>query len=462
MKRLRGIGVRPRLIAALVLTSAFSLAVAAAGLLPQLQSRLRDDQATTLVAVARSVRPSFTRLEADEAARGSPALARLARRLGRRAEARVGIIDANGTLLAGTDAEVPDLFSDAKLAIARNRVVRAAGPSEGDELEVAVPTRAAGRPIALALRRSSNDARLATQVVQRAFLPAALAALALAATLGFALSRGPLRRLQRLHRTALTVADTGPVVEMRADASRDEIGDLGRALATMQRNLQRQEEARRTFVATASHELRTPISSLAMMLELLDEGMDSNGDSGGDMHVQVRRAREQTTRLAGLASNLLDLSSLDAGVPLRSEPVDVLEVCRAVAAEFGGVHLDAPSEGCWAHADPGAVAQVLRILLDNARRVTPPGGAATVAVAVAGDSVEIAVCDDGPGVEPAESEAIFERFRRGANAGDGGFGLGLAIGRELAARMDGELRLASTGPGARFVLALPAEPALEG
>ena len=459
MLRGRAIGLRPRLIAALLLTSAVTLIVAAVALLPPLESRLRADQLDTMVALAASTRSSFTRLEREEVRAGSPELGRLARRLSRRTGARVAILDGHGATLVATDSDAQDRFPDAQVAIARGHAVRGRGRGEeGDELQVAVPVRAGGQRIAIALRRSSHDARFASQVVQHAFLPAALAALVIAGALGIAISGRLLSRLKRLRATALAVAEAGPVAEVRADETRDEVGDLGRALATMQRNLRSQEEARRTFVATASHELRTPLTSLQVMLELLDS---DNGDSG-DTRAQVRRALEQTRRLASLASNLLDLSHIDAGVPLRSEPVDVSEVCRAVAAEFRGpgarVSLDASAQECWARADPGALAQVLRILLDNARRVSPADSTVSVAVTRANGSAEIAVQDEGPGVAAGEEEAIFERFRRGSAAPDGGFGLGLAIGRKLAERMQGALDLAGEGPGARFILRLPAEP----
>jgi signal transduction histidine kinase len=130
-----------------------------------------------------------------------------------------------------------------------------------------------------------------------------------------------------------------------------------------------------------------------------------------------------------------------------------------VVAEFGGpgarVELDLPARGCWARADPGAVAQVLRILLDNARRVSPADGHVSVSVARPNGAAEVVVEDCGPGVAPLDEEAIFERFWRGS--ADGGFGLGLAIGRELTAQMDGDLRLDRARPGARFVIRLPAE-----
>jgi signal transduction histidine kinase len=455
MRIRRSVGVRPRLVATLVLTSVITLAVAAVALLPPLENRLRADELDTLVVVAKSMRSSFSRLEPEDVKPGSRELGRLARLLSQRATARVTILDAGGGRLVGGDPVVPDSYVDARTAGAQDRVVRGTGAK--GELRAAVPARAGGRRIVLALSRSSNDAPRAAQVVQRTFLPAALAAVVIAAALGFAVSTGMLRRLKRVHRTALSVADAGPAAAPVADPGRDEIGDLSRALDTMQGKLQRQEEARRRFVATASHELRTPLHSLHMMLELLDDGLEDD-----DTRVQVRRARDQTRRLSGLAGNLLELSQIDAGVPLRTEPVDVREVCRAVVAEFVGpgppVRLELPEHGCWARADPGAVAQVLRILLDNARRVTPADGEVSVSVSRPNGAAEVAVEDTGPGVAPDEQEAIFERFWRGsARDADGGFGLGLAIGRELAAHMEGDLLLTRAGPGARFVVRLPGE-----
>jgi signal transduction histidine kinase len=108
-------------------------------------------------------------------------------------------------------------------------------------------------------------------------------------------------------------------------------------------------------------------------------------------------------------------------------------------------------------ADPGAVARIVRILVDNALRFTPNGTPVQVSLAASDGKAAIAVADAGPGVPDAEREMIFERFQRGsATGGEGGFGLGLAIGRELAERMSGELLLQQNSPGSRFVLRVPA------
>jgi signal transduction histidine kinase len=285
-----------------------------------------------------------------------------------------------------------------------------------------------------------------------------------AVALALALSSTLTRRLGRLQRAALRITAEGPEAPTPRDKGRDEVGDLARALARMQEELRRQESARRSFVSTASHELRTPLTMLQGTMELLDEDLRDGGDLA-DAQEQVAGARRELRRLSALASELLDLSRLDAAVQLRSEPVELGELTRAVGAEFAlraaerQVEIDVvpPEEPPWARADPAACARVVRILLDNALHYAPAGEPIDVACSQDGGRVIVEVSDRGPGVPEDERERIFERFHRGRAAGrESGFGLGLAIGRELAERMGGTLVLADSPAGARFRLTLPA------
>jgi signal transduction histidine kinase len=161
---------------------------------------------------------------------------------------------------------------------------------------------------------------------------------------------------------------------------------------------------------------------------------------------------------------LLDLSRLDAGVELRSEPVELVELARSVLAEFdvGASRAELAAEApTWVRADPGATARIARILLNNAHRHGGADGRVVLRVDASGPALE--VTDSGPGVPPGDEARIFERFQRGPDAGDdGGFGLGLAIGRELARQMGGELRLVPSERGATFRATFPAaEEALQ-
>jgi signal transduction histidine kinase len=278
------------------------------------------------------------------------------------------------------------------------------------------------------------------------------------------------RRLRRLREAALQLAHDTPAVQVPVDRARDEVGDLARTLAAMQQRLHSQEQARRSFVATASHELRTPLTSLDGMLELLDEDLQLADPDLEDARSLLERARAQSRRLGRLAADLLDLSRIDAQVELRSEPVELGELSRAVLAEFElgteerGIRSSLEDLGgsVWALGDPGSIARILRILLDNAVRLSPSGSAIQVTLRRSPD-VAISVCDEGPGVAEEERAAIFSRFRRGRDtAGQAGFGLGLAIGRELAERMGGALILEDDdGSGATFTLKLPRAPAAD-
>jgi signal transduction histidine kinase len=322
----------------------------------------------------------------------------------------------------------------------------------------------------LVVRKPLDSVNAAVATVRTAFLYAALAGLGLTLILGIPLSATIVRRLRRLRHAALQLAEDGPPVDVPHDRRRDEVGDLARAFDQMQRQLQHQEEARRAFVSTASHELRTPLASLDGMLELLDDDLRSGDPDLVDARSLLERARSQSRRLGRLAADLLDLSRLDAQVQLRSEPVELGELSRAVLAEFelgtderGIVStLDDSVGQVWVRGDPGGIARIVRILLDNAVRVSPQGGEIAIELRN-GENVSLTVRDQGPGVAPEERELIFERFHRGrAASGSAGFGLGLAIGRELAERMGGELVLERTEePGATFTLRLPVARAHE-
>jgi signal transduction histidine kinase len=206
--------------------------------------------------------------------------------------------------------------------------------------------------------------------------------------------------------------------------------------------------------------------SLQGRLELLGDELTGPAPDLDDSRRQLADARAQADRLSQLAADLLDLSRLDAGIELRREPVEMAELVRAVAAEFTTradrreTQIDLDVEPVNAEADPTATARVLRIVLDNAMRVSPRGRAIGVAVTRDDGWVHMTVTDHGTGIAQEDRDRIFQRFVRGVHADQpGGFGLGLAIGRELSERMGGRLELERTGAdGSVFGLRLPPAP----
>jgi HAMP domain-containing protein len=234
-------GLRGRLVLALLLTCALSLGVVAVTLLPRLESLLRRDRLDTLTAAAVAETPRFDELSDAELRRRGPSLVRA---LGRSNGAAVTLLDARGRVVATSDPDEPVDLAPVARALDEHHVVRrVVDTPDGPEARVAVPL--AARPeLGLLLRAPLKETQTAADVVRRALLGAVLVALAVALVVGLALAGRLARRLRRLRDTALRVAEIGPTVEIQADGRRDEVGDLTRAIATMQNRLREQENAR--------------------------------------------------------------------------------------------------------------------------------------------------------------------------------------------------------------------------
>jgi two-component system OmpR family sensor kinase len=295
-------------------------------------------------------------------------------------------------------------------------------------------------------------------VIRRQILIAGGIGLLLALAAATLASRSMSGRVKALEQGAERVA-AGDFSAEFPIAHDDELGQLARALDDMQRQLAQLDSARKRFVATASHELRTPIFSLGGFLELLeDEDLDE------ETRAQfLRHVREQVVRLQKLATDLLDLSKLDSGsLDLRPEPTDVGVLARTVAGEFApalaehGTRLLLRLDGEDIHADcdPERLAQILRILIDNALTHTPSGTEIAVSAVRENGRVRVAIRDRGPGIARDAVDRVFEPFYTSDDAQ--GSGLGLAIARELAERMGGRLGVDSRPGRTTFAVELPA------
>src|SRR5215208_595868 len=474
MRRRLPRGLRPRLLLALLLTSAVTLGIAATVLLSPLPDRLREQSAVNLRAAVLASRPNLEKAVRDQP-KDQIAIPRAAEELRQRTDGRVVLL---GPVLAGDvlyDTSTDASTTGATLtALATLRTGATTTDIKGDIVRIGVRLFGEkGVEGVLVVERRLTEVTTAVDQVRNALLAAGAVGLLVAVALAVALSSTLLRRLGRLRTAAVRISQEGiGDAPLQSDTSRDEVGDLARAFGRMQEELRRQEQARRSFESTASHELRTPLTMLQGTMELLEEDLADDRLDIADAQAQVARARRELLRLSSLAGELLDLSRLDASVPLRSEPVELGELARAVAAEFAlraddrevDLGVVPPSAPCWSRGDPDAIARVVRILLDNALRYAPRGKPVRITSGGDGGRAAIEVADRGPGVHPAEREQIFERFQRGRMASaEAGFGLGLAIGRELAERMGGTLALAGEdGQGTCFRLELPAaEPGAE-
>jgi signal transduction histidine kinase len=458
VRRLGRSGLRWKLVLALLLTSLATLAAATAALLPPLEHRIAAERLDDLRHIAGTADLDLRRLPARDLRAHSPQLVRILDGLQARTGARVALFGATDRLLA--DTEPPRTETPAEAALDRmpgsGSVVR-----DGEAIVVRDVVTHSG-PVTLVLRKRLDDSRAAVAVMLGGLPLAATAGLSIALLLGIVLSFGLLRRLERLRQGANRLGEIGIAEPLPVDAAHDEVGDLARALETMRARLQAEERSRQAFLGTASHELRTPLALLQATVELMDEALAAPEPDVDSARHGAATAARQTRRLARLATDLLDLSRLDGDVALRREPLDLRDVAGALLLEFdarareAGVALELEGDGACAVADEPAVARILGILLDNALRYGAAGGLVTTTVESDRDSAVVRVADRGAGLAPGEHARVFGRFERGA-AGERtpGFGLGLAIGRELARRMDGDLRAVPAPRGACLELTLP-------
>jgi signal transduction histidine kinase len=284
---------------------------------------------------------------------------------------------------------------------------------------------------------------------------AAFVALFLARLLAIGMTK-PLRDMAQAT-TKMAQGDYSVRVET---ASRDEVGQLADAFNRMSAELADVEKLRRDLVANVSHELKTPLSALRAHLENLQDGVERPDPQTLQVMLQ------QTDRLGRLVDQLLDLSRLESGdVPMEREAVRlgplVEQVLKEVEVSSGDVHLEshlaADLPPVW--ADRERVHQVLRNLLDNAVRFTPPGGDVVVSASRVNGRCEVSVADTGKGIAPEHLPRLFDRFYRVDPArarGDGGTGIGLAIARSVVEAHGGRIWAESEeGRGSTFTFELP-------
>ena len=322
--------------------------------------------------------------------------------------------------------------------------------------EVAFPISETGPVVLFAAPLSDQTASVA--LVKRRLFVAAAVAMGVALALGLAAAAMHARRIRRLERAAERIAG-GRFDEPVVDPRDDELGELARTFERMRVQVAQLDSARKEFIANASHELRTPLFSLGGFLELMD---DEDLDEATRQEF-LTTMREQVERLTKLATDLLDLSRMDAGrLRVDHELVDLGETARIVGdelralAERSGHRLEVEAdEDVGAVGDEERILQVGRSLAVNALSHTPPGTRVVVRAAERGDRAVLEVEDDGPGIQAEHAARVFERFYRVEGGLASGSGLGLAIARELAELMGGTVRM-QTRPGRTvFLLELP-------
>lgn len=274
---------------------------------------------------------------------------------------------------------------------------------------------------------------------------------------GFVVAEGITRPLRRLigavHR--LERGDRNARANLAAPG---ELGELGAAVDAMAAALEREDELRRTLTADVAHELRTPVTILRAQCEAMIDGVTAPSPQ------QIGSLHEEVLRLGRVIEDLETLASAEAaGLRLDRTTVDLTvllkETVELVAPQFeaGGVALVTHFEPASIAGDRLRLGQVVRNLLSNALKFTPPGGTVEVDLVNHDRHVELTVTDSGVGIPPDELARVFDRFWRGTNARTAaGSGIGLAVVDELVHAHDGEIAVTSElGRGAVFTVRLP-------
>lgn len=339
--------------------------------------------------------------------------------------------------------------------------------------------------VAVQIARPLDGVDHALRMLLVGLLVVGAATVAVAVLLARSIARRILRPVGDLAAAAEHIEATADLDQRIPVQDDDELGDLTRRfngmldrLQSYRGDLQRSVDDQRNLVADASHELRTPVTSLRMNAELLLDEADALSEA--DRREMLTAIRDQSDALTTLVTDLIELARGDGPDDRADEPVDLAGLVRSCLGDaerdHPGVRFDADLRPATVRGRPDRLARAVTNLLNNAALHGASGGG-TVEVAIdppttagrdAGSAgarhdeapavVGLRVVDHGPGVPADECERIFDRFRRGHDArGRTGSGLGLAIVRQTAEAHRGTVTVDETpGGGATFVLRLPA------
>jgi signal transduction histidine kinase len=439
-----------------------ALAIVYLAVIPQLESRLVDAKIAELKNVAQTIAPTITRqgttIELGNAVSGASEAF----------NTRVVVLapytaDTLQNLADSRDFPTNELAQDPVALEAAQTGRPSSDRVSRKDAQFAEVARPLSNGRILLLSSPLGDALDNVRLIRRSLVVAGAVALAISWFAGYLLAWNFTRRIARLETAAERVAG-GDFETPIVDTGRDEVGQLANAFDDMRARLAVLDRARREFIANASHELRTPLFSLGGFVELLgDDAMDpaTRRDFLAEM-------RDQIDRLTRLATDLLDLSRLDAGqLEVETVEFDLAATARAVAEEFRAVadaeehelaiDADEPVEVL---ADEVRVQQIARVFVENAIRHTPAGTRVGVTAGTTEGGAVLEVHDDGPGIPAEDQRHLFQRFYRAGGGKASGSGLGLAIASELATRMAGRIEVRSVPGETVFTLVLPPATAL--
>ncbi|MGC4094590.1 MAG: HAMP domain-containing sensor histidine kinase [Polyangiaceae bacterium] len=366
------------------------------------------------------------------------------------------IYDGQGKVVAATepfDVAAPNLSS-----LTARRGTPFDLPFRGKSLRGVVVAIAGANEHTLLLAASRDDLDGDDQFLKRAMVLAFVASLACMFLAALWLTNRFTRQHRRIALTLHRVARGDVLARVTGGSGDPDLEQWGQDLNVVAEQLSALIESQQQFVANAAHELRSPVAALYGQLQQSLR----KPRSGDEYQTFITHALNSTRRLKRLADDLLTLARAEH----ETEPfervrlADVLEELRRELAPVVAekqVELDAHVGDTVVHGRAADIQRLLRNLVDNAIRHSPPGGTVRCDASVEGERVIVRVADDGPGVAPDERERIFEPFFRSAltrGTAREGSGLGLSIAREIARAHGGEVRIEQALQGAVFTAEL--------
>ena len=369
------------------------------------------------------------------------------------------------------DAELPDIEWSRAWQAAQARTPYTIDSSEQRFRVLAYPEADSEGTVILALPLTPVDATVArVTAVAWGTTAAILAVLALVA---WWVIRLGIRPIKQMTTTASAIAAGDLTHRVPEAPAKTEAGDLGRSLNAMLSSIEtafdargRSEQRLRRFAADASHELRTPVTTIRGYAELYRSGA-LRGE--GELDEAMGRTESEAIRMGRLVDDLLILARLDQGRALDRQPVDLTQLAEDAAADASVRDPDrditgpTSTEPVLVLADADRLRQVIANLVGNALVHTPAGTPVSLDVSAAGDSGVLRVVDSGEGMPPEVEQRAFERFYRADPARSrhrGGSGLGLSIVESTVTSLGGEVTLETeAGQGLTATVRLPLAPA---
>ncbi|OGR97835.1 MAG: hypothetical protein A2V88_11090 [Elusimicrobia bacterium RBG_16_66_12] len=328
-------------------------------------------------------------------------------------------------------------------------------PAQGDSPEILVETdfsrRVLDESYAASFRAMARD-------LGRAGLALILAGVLISVPLGWSLTS----RLVAIERSMEAIGAGEPSEAVPAHGS-DEVARLARGLNAMAARLRELDEMKRTFVASVTHELRSPLFAIESYVKLL---LKDSSSLSVEERRQLERVQGNAARLAHFVTSLLDMARIERGkLEYRPRPLDLASLVEDAtlflgsrAAEEGKTLAFTAAPGLpQVNADPDLITQVVTNLVSNAIKFTPCGGRVSVALRRDGRRLECCVTDTGRGIPPEALPRLFQPFARAGNAArTGGTGLGLSICKSIMEMHRGAIGVESVpGRGSRFHFTLP-------